>query len=223
MEGGAASFALVPQRAGCTEVAGTTSEHATHDRSTLVGTKRETAHSFLSHRLNYPYPARTSMALKINKSPASNKTTAAPNPMAIRCQDGQTFLLHDSPHLKQLAMYWSYAVRNRVRWSQDESARDAITRRAVDDLSKIGLGAAALDVIANAGIVEVQIPFAKEELGWETRILPWEFVLALATASRREGQSLLVVRHLDREKSHNQPNSLKNDPSSLLAASFHIP
>src|SRR5262249_5983902 len=46
------------------------------------------------------------------------------------------------------------------------------------------------------GMVEVVVPYEREEEGWEARIFPWEYVLAAATREARRGQPLTVVRRL---------------------------
>jgi len=111
------------------------------------------------------------------------------------------------PWLQQEAVRWSYALRNRERWNtQSDAVREQ--QQAMGDLAaRLGLGPAHLDRIAEVGIVEVDIPWTREEDDWELRIFPWEFLLATATHERRAGgrQPLTVVRRLRRPPPRPRP------------------
>lgn len=65
--------------------------------------------------------------------------------------------------------------------------------------------------LAKARIIEVSIPYKRERVGWEARILPWEYLITAATSSRRQGQALTIIRHLDCGKA-----VTKRKPSILL-------
>ena len=56
---------------------------------------------------------------------------------------------------------------------------------------------AAITELAKARIIEVSIPYSKEKVGWEARVLPWEYLITAATSSKRQGQPLTIIRHLD--------------------------
>jgi hypothetical protein len=98
---------------------------------------------------------------------------------------------------QRTAMYWDYVLRNRIRWSRDPGTSASVTRRALEALSKLGIDDAKLAEIANAGVVEIEIPYtsAHEEIGWELRIFPWEFLLFAGTADKRTSP-IIVVRHV---------------------------
>jgi hypothetical protein len=93
-------------------------------------------------------------------------------------------------------MQWTYIVRNRQRWRGLPPSARSQSDRARKLLVWLGLRAADLDAIAGDGMVEVVVPYEREEVGWEARIFPWEYVLAAATSEARRGQSLTVVRRL---------------------------
>ncbi|HEU0146414.1 MAG TPA: hypothetical protein VFR21_06005 [Bradyrhizobium sp.] len=95
----------------------------------------------------------------------------------------------------RLSFYWSYVVRSRGRWQEDDNARNALLAEALRRFGELGLGESQLQAIAAAGIVEVSIPYDDEGTGWAPRILPWEFLLSEATRRFRE-RPLVVVRHL---------------------------
>ena len=72
-----------------------------------------------------------------------------------------------------------------------------MTSRALDALNKLGIDDAKLTEIAKAGVVEIEIPFtsAHEEIGWELRVFPWEFLLFTGTAGKRTSP-IIVIRHV---------------------------
>lgn len=136
--------------------------------------------------------------------PRAHRATAAQaatvGPLQLRLPDGRSFVVAELDPLPRLAARWRYRVRNRARWRDDVQARQDVEAQAREDLERLGL-AGALEAIATAGQVEVSVPFVSEEKGWDARVLPWESFLAAATRKLREGQPLLVVRHLDRGQS----------------------
>jgi hypothetical protein len=92
------------------------------------------------------------------------------------------------PTLQRDAMYWSYALRNRQRWAgADLDAKSPINRLLND---------AQLRQIAEQLLVEIEIPFAAEEIGWELRVMPWEHLLSRATKRYRGEKRLTVIRWL---------------------------
>ena len=127
------------------------------------------------------------------------KSASEPATVSLRPADGKSIEIQSSPELQRLAMQWSYVVRNRGRWTTDDSARDALAQRAVDDLERLGVPSAGIARLASAGLIEIGVRFEKESDGWETRVFPWEHLLHFATRAKRRRSSLLVVRHLERD------------------------
>jgi hypothetical protein len=103
-------------------------------------------------------------------------------------------LLHD---LQRAAMQWTYIVRNRQRWRGLPDSQVSQAARARAALLGFGLTPADLDAIARDHVVEVVVPFAREDEGWQARIFPWEYVLAAATREARRGEPFTVVRRLE--------------------------
>jgi len=103
---------------------------------------------------------------------------------------------------QQFALTWLYSLRNRERWAGRtellEGHRDQIRKAAAN----YGMSATVLAQIADAGLVEVSIPFVSEAEGWELRIMPWEYLIATATRDQRGGKGLTVVRHLRTAHKH---------------------
>jgi hypothetical protein len=125
--------------------------------------------------------------------PQPDTSSAAPR-IELRIP-GQTFKLSPTAPAR-LSFYWSYVVRSRGRWQEDENVRKSLMGEALHRFADLGLTSAALTEIAKTGIVEIGMPYADEQGGWAARILPWEFLLAEATRKERDGRPLTVVRHL---------------------------
>ncbi len=68
----------------------------------------------------------------------------------------------------------------------------------------------AISELAKARIIEISIPYTKEKVGWEARVLPWEYLISAATGAKRDGRPLTIIRHLDcgRAPSGRTPQSL---------------
>jgi hypothetical protein len=112
--------------------------------------------------------------------------------------------------LQHAAMQWTYIIRNRQRWRGLPASAKNQGDRARALLLGLGLRAADLDAIAGDGMVEVAVPYEREEVGWEARIFPWEYVLAAATSGARRGRSLTVVRRLStKARALRQPAGLR--------------
>jgi len=94
----------------------------------------------------------------------------------------------DPKELQRDAMYWSYVVRTRRRWAGTPRASESPIRRLIGDPD--------LKAIADAKIVEIDIPYVSEATGWEYRILPWEHLLSEATKQYRGEDPLTVIRRL---------------------------
>src|SRR5580700_1322587 len=102
---------------------------------------------------------------------------------------------YELPHdiLGGLSTYWEYVFRHRNRWSDSLLAQGNLGTRAMGKLVALGVFKEILTEISRLGIVEVRVPFTEEIHGWAARVLPWEFLLRLATGRR----DLVVIRHLD--------------------------
>jgi len=117
-------------------------------------------------------------------------------------------------NLAESAMQWTYVVRSRQRWSAAASSTKRQAAAAEDFLSALGVDSKLLNDIAQAGMVEVSTNWSgNEEDGWPARILPWEYVLAGATHTLRDGQPLTVIRHLN---DANKPLPVRKRVKSIL-------
>lgn len=114
--------------------------------------------------------------------------------VTLRTDRGQSFSISLGVKLQRAAMGWSYTVRNRRRWVTQETARDQQAKRCAEDLETLGI---APEQLRGASLIEVSVPYLREEEGWEARVFPWEYVLSAATRGLRT-VPLTVVRHLRR-------------------------
>lgn len=110
--------------------------------------------------------------------------------------------------LQEFAMRWNYVVRQRYRWADDQAAQERHVTRLQRDLRRLGVTTKHLRQLT--GIVEVSAPAIESDQFWESRILPWEYILAAATKPHRAEEEILVVRHLKtgRRKRKRMPKSL---------------
>ena len=104
------------------------------------------------------------------------------------------------------AMRWTYVLRSRRRWVRDSRARERYEAEARTALRAIGIGETELAVLGDAERIVVRVPYPFEEMHWEARILPWEYLLAAATRERRvkladggRPRPLTVMRELQRQ------------------------
>ncbi|CAG0966500.1 hypothetical protein PHYC_01013 [Phycisphaerales bacterium] len=119
-----------------------------------------------------------------------------PNFVVIRSAAGEICRIETGLRMRQLAMEWTYVLRNRRRSGASALTNEAQVNRARKALESLGVADEALTRIAGAGVVEVSTVFAGESSGWEARILPWEHLLASATRYQRSGKAITIARHL---------------------------
>lgn len=108
---------------------------------------------------------------------------------------GDEFSFRSGKPLQQAAMQWSYIVRNRRRWADVDELRADQAARSKKLMEEFGLAQEKLARIVAPGLVEISIPYVTEEVGWEARVFPWEYMLTAAARLVRS-ETPLVVRHL---------------------------
>jgi hypothetical protein len=155
-----------------------------------------------------PRPAATRKPRATGPGPAAStlpwlRSPAGSYRFQLEGERAQTW----SRELQHAAMQWTYIVRNRQRWRGLPPSARSQSDRARKLLVDLGLRAADLDAIAADGMIEVVVPYEREDLGWEARIFPWEYVLAAGTSVARRGQSLTVVRRLSTKARATHPPS----------------
>lgn len=120
------------------------------------------------------------------------------------------------------AMRWTYVLRSRKRWVGGSRARERNEEEARAALLGIGIGKAELLDLARSDRIVVRIPHVRETLHWESRIFPWEYVLAAATRDQRiqpasggKARALTVMRELQVQTPLQRPLP---DPKTLFAS-----
>ena len=167
-------------------------------------------------------PASEGAAKKLAAANARRKVAAKAAPgkdstasVTLHVMGGASYTITpQQDDFQRTAMYWEYVLRNRIRWAQDPNTSQAVTTRALDALNKLGIDDAKLTEIAKAGVVEIEIPFtsAHEEIGWELRVFPWEFMLFTGTAGKRTS-SIVVLRHVCCSE---RPDAASRNPKKLM-------
>lgn len=109
--------------------------------------------------------------------------------------------------IRREALRWTYLLRSRKRWVGDQRARERNEHEAQTALKAIGIDENELRALAQSDTLAVRIPWTGDErVHWESRIFPWEYVLAAATRQQRLQNStdgrprrLSVLRELQRQ------------------------
>jgi hypothetical protein len=164
-------------------------------------------------------PTRSAPKRRGKSKTAARKPPASRLPPVVLRTTRQSFELNTrgTVPLAQRAMQWSYIVRSRRRWSESQQDKIQQGKTAADFLRELGLTSSALEHLAQAEMVEVDIPWSDNETtGWEARILPWEYLIAGATRDLRAEKGLTITRHL-RMKA--RPVTRSGKPRVLFVAS----
>lgn len=138
--------------------------------------------------------------------------------VVINASGGPTITMPFGPPMQEAALEWSRIVRNRLRWAAQADGRVDQARRSRVLLDSLGVNLGAIDQFAEAGVIQVSIPFEEEDVGWEARIFPWEYVLSAAIRGTRT-KPLIIVRHLDRAAAWGEserPVKPTPDPTLIL-------
>lgn len=128
--------------------------------------------------------------------------------VVLQTRAGEVCRIKCGPALQEFAMRWHYIVRERHRWIDDPTALDRQSDRVRRGLKTLGVQNKHLQRIS--GLVQISVPGSAKDRYWESRILPWEHVLATATKPFRKDANLLVMRHL---RTGRKPR--KRKPASL--------
>jgi hypothetical protein len=117
-------------------------------------------------------------------------------PAATSPAEAQALIAHE-------AQRWTYVLRSRRRWVGGSRARERNEEEARAALAGIGINQQVFEDLANSERIVVRIPYVGEAMHWESRIFPWEYVLAAATRDRRiqlagagQPRALTVMREL---------------------------
>ena len=130
------------------------------------------------------------------KKPAAKKRPQkAAAKVSIANNVGQTLVLKEKESaLQSFAMRWRYVLSRRLRWKK--SSRKEMRSAAFKAISGFSSESAVRNVLGEASVVEVQVPYVDEKTGWEGRVTPWEFLLASAARESGNRDPMAIVRWL---------------------------
>lgn len=104
------------------------------------------------------------------------------------------------PRVERLAEEWTYILRSRTRWADDEELRLSKRERALDSLELVGVSRTFMKKLASASHVEVELH------GWDpadadtNRIheaaaeVPWEYLISAGTRGVGRYHNQLITR-----------------------------
>ncbi|MGJ8696034.1 MAG: hypothetical protein ACSHYF_06935 [Verrucomicrobiaceae bacterium] len=97
--------------------------------------------------------------------------------------------------LQQFAIRWSYILSRRSRWRTraEVDIKDEAYAELEGAMKKVDLR----PLVKGASLLQVKVPYSSEDVGWEGRIIPWEYLLSNAARKLGNDQRLTIVRHLD--------------------------
>lgn len=116
----------------------------------------------------------------------------------LRAPGGRVFPLDPGQDFQALSFEWAYRIRNRQMWITSKTSRTEISGKARQDLLGLGIPVSELEFLADQPLLEVNIPFDVESVGWELRTMPWEYFLSLAICRGDNDPHPLVLRRLQR-------------------------
>ncbi|MFN0123667.1 MAG: hypothetical protein ACKV2V_24465, partial [Blastocatellia bacterium] len=155
---------------------------------------------------------------KPRKNPADKPAAREWITVTLRASTGGVWKIRSSPQLQSLAIQLSYVASNRRRWAATDKARRELYETSEKHLIGLGISRDQVREMAEAEIVEVSIPWKDERIGWEARILPWEFLLSSATKIYRQGRKMLVTRHLDQGGKFTRTDATSHTPLLVESA-----
>ena len=126
-----------------------------------------------------------------------------PPVVTIRFRDGkpdpeQSVARHE--RIVRLAEKWTYRLRSRTRWADDEDIRRDLRTEALEDLDKLGVPKTFVERMASCELAEVELHQWNPEDEAADRIheaaadMPWEYLLSAATRRTGRYRSLLITR-----------------------------
>ncbi len=131
------------------------------------------------------------------------RTAAAQNVVTIRAYSGGTLVeraVARTAPIARLAEEWTYLLRSRARWLDDQASRDSIRERALAALESLGIDRPALERFAAADHVEIELHAPEDADARLDSIqeaaagLAWEYLISAGTRALGRHGELLVTR-----------------------------
>ena len=153
----------------------------------------------------------------------AKRPAAGPDPVVtIRFRADGALLdqsLRRDARLVRLAEEWTYRLRSRTRWADDEDLRRSLRGRALEDLESLGVRRRFLQRMASCRHVEVELHQWDAQDPAANRIheaaadLPWEYLLSTATRGVGRYGSILITRLFTSDKA---PKDIPLPPRRIL-------
>ena len=110
---------------------------------------------------------------------------------------GFTLAFSNQKLFQQRAMEWSRRASEHQQFADRTADLTEGRRQANKAIQESGVSRQNLELMAQADVLQVCIPFTTEEEGWERRVMPWEYVIVQALKHVAPNQKTpCVVRHL---------------------------
>lgn len=123
--------------------------------------------------------------------------------ITIHDREGQIASIADGAEYQAAASRWAYVLQSRRGWAYRRATRDTQSRRAMEELRRLGLTEEQLQRASGAGQIELRIRAADAPASAGrpydvtiARRVPWEYLLSAATAALGRQQPLSITRHL---------------------------
>ncbi len=151
------------------------------------------------------------------RTPARTAKTArkrSPIGATIRADNGFELHIPAGSDLQRFAVRWSYLIRNRAHWRTEIGAemRDLLRQ----EIRGLGYSTELLKPLGSAALVEVEVPFRTEGENWESRIMPWEFILTRVIPLAPNQPVPLVVRRLRQTRRPAKPKTDAGQPLVMV-------
>jgi len=143
------------------------------------------------------------MAQRRRSTPKAGKATrTGPGPVVtIRTRDDHKGeAVPRSAPIDRMASEWSYILRSRARWLDDQYERESLRVRALEDLKSVGVSKAFMQTLASTDLVEVELHAWDEADEEATRIheaaaeVPWEYLLSVGSRAVGRYHPILICR-----------------------------
>jgi hypothetical protein len=160
--------------------------------------KRATKKVLSKSRAVSPKSVRNTKGTSMRAKSVARSTAKRPSKSIgaiIRSDTGESIRVTGGPKLQEFAVRWSYLIRNRT--PRSAAAASEMTSKLRSDIQNLGLDSVKLGKLAQAEWIEVEIPFRSEHENWESRILPWEFLLTRAIPLPEQKLPPIVTRFLN--------------------------
>src|SRR5262245_8604351 len=144
-----------------------------------------------------------SRRVRKTKQPAVRRRATSPV-VTIRARGSGgriiTATIRPKASLGRLAEEWTYILRARSRWVDNDDLRDSIRLRALDDLDGVGVPRSFMRMLASATHAEVELhewdrrDARANALHEAAAEVPWEYLLSAGTRKEGRHNPLLITR-----------------------------